>query len=297
MDRSFDPVAYAIQVGQELVSSFQGAGFATAPGQIGSAREVPVREKLEQLLPKGLTVGSGFVIDSFGNSSRQMDVILYERDYCPVYCINRDPSATYYPCEGVIAVGEVKSSITSTELSDIFAKLASVKRLRRFVQLSDGLVQPSDSTFAFRSYGSPQSVVGVKVEEYGQEAKPSDQIFGFALAGSLDLSGRTFCDRFAGLARETGYPFSPNLIVTLGSGILCPSFLPPTRENPIIKLALQGANSIYYVEHQDNSFQFLLSRLYRAYRSGRTVPTVAFDRYFARDGRLTLPGNGTLVEL
>ena len=121
--------------------------------------------------------------------------------------------------------------------------------------------------------------------------------YGFALAGSLDLSGRTFCDRFAGLARETGYPFSPNLIVTLSSGILCPLFVPPTRENPTIMSALQGANNIYYVEHQDNSFQFLLTQLYTAYRSGRTVPTVAFDRYFARDGRLTLPGNGTLVEL
>ena len=53
MARSFDPVAYTIQVGQELVAAFQMAGFATTPGLVGSAREVPVREKLMKLLPRG----------------------------------------------------------------------------------------------------------------------------------------------------------------------------------------------------------------------------------------------------
>ena len=53
MARSFDPVAYTIQVGQELVAAFQMAGFATTPGLVGSAREVPVREKLMKLLPGG----------------------------------------------------------------------------------------------------------------------------------------------------------------------------------------------------------------------------------------------------
>ena len=69
MDKSFDPVACSIRVGQEPVSSFVVAGFATTPGQIGSAKEVPVREKLEQLFPRGIAVGSGFVIDSYGGTS------------------------------------------------------------------------------------------------------------------------------------------------------------------------------------------------------------------------------------
>ena len=113
MPKPFDPIGYVTRVGQELVSAFQVAGLATTPGQIGSAREVPVRDKLMQLLPRGVGVGSGFVIDSFGNTSRQMDVVLYEREVCPVFAINQDPASTYYPCEGVIAVGEVKSAIDS----------------------------------------------------------------------------------------------------------------------------------------------------------------------------------------
>ena len=53
MARSFDPVTYTMQVGKELVVAFQMAGFATTPGLIGSAREVPVREKIMKLLPEG----------------------------------------------------------------------------------------------------------------------------------------------------------------------------------------------------------------------------------------------------
>ena len=119
MSKAFDPIAYVTLVGQELVAAFQKAGFATSPGQIGSAREVPVREKLMQLLPRGVGVGSGCVIDSFGNTSRQMDVVLYEKEMCPVFAINEDPASTYYPCEGVIAVGEIKSAIDSRELGRV----------------------------------------------------------------------------------------------------------------------------------------------------------------------------------
>ena len=40
-----------------------------------------------------------------------MDVVLYEKEQCPVFCINNSAETTYYPCEGVLAVGEVKSTI------------------------------------------------------------------------------------------------------------------------------------------------------------------------------------------
>jgi hypothetical protein len=122
MPKPFDPVGYVTQVGQELVAAFQVAGLATTPGQIGSARESPVRRKLMQLLPRGVGVGSGCVIDSFGNTSRQMDVVLYEKEICPVFSINENPESTYYPCEGVIAAGEIKSALDSRELQDTFRK-------------------------------------------------------------------------------------------------------------------------------------------------------------------------------
>ena len=91
MSRRFDPIGHVIQVGRELVLAFEGGGFATTSGQIGSARESPLRRKLRQLLPGGVGIGSGCIIDSYGNTSKQMDVVLYEREICPVFSINEDP--------------------------------------------------------------------------------------------------------------------------------------------------------------------------------------------------------------
>ena len=172
MPKPFDPVGYIVSVGQELVSAFETAGHATTPGQIGSAREVPVRDKLMHLLPHGVAVGSGCVIDSFGNTSRQMDVVLYEKDICPVFAINDDPASTYYPCEGVIAVGEVKSALGSAELEDTFRKIESAKTLRRYARRSLSGLSGVEDSVAFRKYGSPLGTVGTKSQEYNQAINP-----------------------------------------------------------------------------------------------------------------------------
>ena len=91
-----------------------------------------------------------------------MDVVLYEREICPVFAINEDPASTYYPCEGVIAVAEVKTSINSRELEDIFKKIERVKDLRRFAALSPSGVTGIEDYVAFRKYGSPLSAVAPK---------------------------------------------------------------------------------------------------------------------------------------
>ena len=292
MSRSFDPIVYVTQVGQELVAAFEIAGFATTPGQIGSAREVPVRKMLMQLLPRGVGVGSGCVIDSYGKTSRQMDVVLYEREICPVFAINDDPASTYYPCEGVIAVGEVKTSVDSRELKDIFKKIKSVKELRRFARLSPGGKSGIEDYVAFRKYGSPLSAVTPKPGDFNQDMHPSDQIYGFALGGRLDLSIKTLCETFANLSLATGYGLSPNLLVTLDGSILCPVSISPDRQNASITVSPQDANSIYSVRHSNKSFPFLLSRLQAAYTSGRTVAVDSFDRYIVKDGVQTLPSGG-----
>ena len=297
MSRSFDPIAYVTQVGQELVSAFQMAGFATTPGQIGSAREVPVRKKLMQLLPRGVGVGSGCVIDSYGNTSRQMDVVLYEREMCPVFAINEDPASTYYPCEGVIAVGEIKTAIDSSELQDIFKKIKSVKELRRFARLSPSGTPRKEDYVAFRKYGSPLSAVAPRPGDYNQDMHPSDQIYGFALGGRLDISIKTLCENFAELSFATGYGLSPNLLIALDGSVLCPVSISPDRQNATIRVSPQEASSIYSVRHPNKSFPFLLANLQAAYTTGRTVDALAFDRYIVEDGILTLPTGGIATPL
>ena len=297
MARSFDPVAYTMQVGRELVGAFQMAGFATTPGLVGSAREVSVREKLMKLLPKGVGIGSGCVIDSFGNCSRQMDVVLFENDFCPEFVINNDPASTYYPCEGVIAVGEVKTAIDSRELGNIFEKIKSVKVLRRFARSSPSGSPKMEDYVAFRKYGSPLSGATPKPGDYNQDLHSSDQVYGFALAGRLDLSRETLCGKFTELAIANGYPLSPNLVVSMDGTLLCPISIPPDHHNPTIVVSAQDANSIYAVNHSNRSFPFLLAKLQTMYTTGRTVDARAFDRYLVEGGILTLPLDGIVKAL
>lgn len=301
MDNTFSPVAYGATVGRELVTSFDTAGSATSLGLVGSARETSTRNKLQHLLPAGIAVGSGCVIDSYGNTSRQVDVVLYEKHLSPVYSINDDPGSTYYPCEGVIAVGEVKSTLGTADLEDAFAKVASVKKLRRYARRPSNAPEFDElgleRTVPFRRYGSPLAAEGDETEEFNQDKNPLDQILGFCLAGKLALAPNTLCERYVQMLTQFGVSASPNLIVTLDDHIVCPIRLADGGGNATIVLAPAEANAIYCTRSPKGAFQFLLARIYALYRGGRTVEELAFDRYFATDGELQLPGGGAVNRL
>lgn len=284
MEKTFSLNTYANHLQKELILSFEIADLATTPVLVGSAKEHPVRKALSALLPPGISVGSGCVIDIHGGTSRQTDIVLYEKDICPCFSINDAPETTYYPCEGVVAVGEVKSSLGSKELEDIFRKIESVKQLRRF------------SDKRYRSYGTKEAVENCIIgsPDYSQENNSLDQIFGFALVGKLKLSSQAFCAKFASRAREMKPALTPNLIVMLKGGILCPAPFSGQHEESEIKISFQDSDDMYYVDRGDENFSFLLSRIYDVYDRGRTVSTSAFKRYLAPEGT-KLPQGGTRI--
>ena len=299
MERTFDPIAYANSMGKNLVPAFENADLATTPGFVGSAKEKAARDKLESILPAGIAVGSGCIIDGYGETSRQMDVVLYEKNICPVYSINDTPETTYYPCEGIVAVGEIKSSLNSDELEDIFDKIESVKRLRRFSTEPSGLRVVGTLGVPYRRYGTTAPVTHQNFGDmdYDQVENPLDQIFGFALAGKLKLKIQTLCEKFVNRARTMELNLTPNLIVTLDQGVLCPAAYSEDNEKDGLKISLQEATDIYHVDKGDENFRFLLSMIYNIYNHGRTVPVSAFGRYFDHEGILTLPGGGIYIPI
>ena len=191
MDNAFDVDEHIARIGARLVREFDEARAATSPTAVGDAMESPVRKQLEQLLPRGIVVGSGFVIDSYGATSSQTDIVLYERDICPVFSINDTPGTTYYPCEGVIAVGQVKSTLTKTLLDDEFKKIASVKRLQRY-PVHDFMPHPTTGApiILKRSYGNIRNPSIIDVGEK-KASSASRQIFGFLVAGHSRMSTDT----------------------------------------------------------------------------------------------------------
>lgn len=94
---------------------------------MGERVEAEFRRTLAKFLPAGFAVGHGKVYDAFGDSSKQTDVIITSPEHPFTF---PDDQAGWYLIEGVAAVAEVKSVLTTAELADAAAKGAVFKELR-----------------------------------------------------------------------------------------------------------------------------------------------------------------------
>ena len=219
MDSTFDVDEFIARVGQRLVAEIVDAKAGTTPATVGAAVETPIRQKLEQLLPAGIGVGSGFIIDSYGGTSRQMDVVLFEKELCPKFSINDSPETTYYPCEGVIAAGEVKSTLNNNTLRDSLKKVSSVKQLRRHV-VHDPIPHPETGAQIpiYRHYGTPSSG-DVRVISAADQNDLHD-IFCFVVAGSTQMRADTVFTTIRKHTELDGEACSVGLLAILDSGIV-----------------------------------------------------------------------------
>jgi hypothetical protein len=59
------------------------------PGESGRAREQTLIAFIEQLVPSGFAVSTGFVVYAIGGKSRQVDVVVYRTDYHSIFEIGR----------------------------------------------------------------------------------------------------------------------------------------------------------------------------------------------------------------
>lgn len=98
-------------------------------GETGDLVERVLRSQLQEVLPEKVGVSSGFVVDSEGKVSRQMDIILYDRQNTPR--IFTSEGAQMFPVEATYACGEIKTNLNSAEFRDSFDKCLSYKRLTR----------------------------------------------------------------------------------------------------------------------------------------------------------------------
>ena len=266
MDSTFNSHAFLDALAEDLISCFDRAGRATTPGLVGSAREHDVRQKLQSILPSKVGITSGCVIDSYGNTSNQIDVILYEKEQCPVFSINGDPNSTYIPCEGVIAVGEIKSSIGKKEIIDSVNKIARVKSLTRH----------STNPTCFRKYGSSLAAQGVDSESLDPINKPFDQIYGFILCHEFALLESSISDRYKEVTSQHLPYLSPNVLISLKSGMAMFS-----RGNKLLENK-QNATHVCFFKNPDGEFQSLINKLAFVSNHGRTTEKLPYERYILK---------------
>jgi hypothetical protein len=125
----------------------------------GRAREYVVFEQfLDKYLPSRFSIGSGIVIDSNGQGSKQQDLVIYDEFYSPVL-YDTDSDEILFP-ESVLTSIEVKSTLRSSSVDDIVEKSASVWRLSKTptppVSIAHGM--------AFESGHAPTLCAGISFE-------------------------------------------------------------------------------------------------------------------------------------
>lgn len=115
------------------------------PTDKGDASETVWIELLSKHLPKRYAVCKAHVVDSQGNFSDQIDVVVHDRQYSPLVFSFKD--AVFIPAESVYAVFEAKQEATAETIRYAQRKAASVRRLKRTsvpVPTVNGMQDPKD---------------------------------------------------------------------------------------------------------------------------------------------------------
>lgn len=98
-------------------------------GVVGQFREGIVKRLLRPHLPQCFGIGSGEVFSEDGQSSKQIDVVLYDAIFSNA--LFKNEASSLFPCESIYGTIEIKSTLNADELRKAIDNIKSVKSLSR----------------------------------------------------------------------------------------------------------------------------------------------------------------------
>jgi len=101
----------------------------THDGVMGDVNELNFIDVLRKYLPNRYAVDSAIVIDSNGNTSEQIDIVIFDQQYTPTLLDQKNHR--FVPSEAVYAIFEVKPTINKQYLEYASSKAKSVRVLER----------------------------------------------------------------------------------------------------------------------------------------------------------------------
>jgi hypothetical protein len=126
-----------------LEASLRSSNRIRHQGDKGEVNEQHFIDFLRHYLPNRYTVDKAMVIDSRGNTSESIDVVVFDRQYTPT--LMDSDKHRYVPAESVYAVFECKPTINKEYLGYAGDKAASVRRLHRTsikIHAASGIHEP-----------------------------------------------------------------------------------------------------------------------------------------------------------
>ena len=111
------------------LAKLRGAAISGNPSITGASREEAIREFIRCFLPRSYAIGHGEVFSVDNDRSRQVDVIIHDDLFSPVF--RTDDGGILVPCEAVYGTAEVKTRLDRDGWELALENVASVKRLER----------------------------------------------------------------------------------------------------------------------------------------------------------------------
>lgn len=257
MQNNFDISQFIKNLGTDLVTVFnRSSEQGNHPDQVGKTKEIKIAKSIEAMLPNGVGIGRGFVFDSYGSISNQYDLILYEKNIIPVFVSDDNEEYAYYPCEGVIAVGEIKSILNKAEFESSLVKLERIKKMkRRYIDNHD-----------FRHFLFSGTMVGADSEIFDPANKCFDNIFTFIFCRDNVMSVDTQLNILINGYREN-MMLGVNRIYSLNKQIISKAYL-GQEEN--LLFSNKGCNSYCSIKDENEPFNMLIDNLSCFVKYGRT---------------------------
>lgn len=113
----------------KMTASLEEARVINHAGSKGDISEDHWIKMLNDHLPSRYRAAKAFVIDSHNQISEQIDVVIYDTQYSPLFFKNE--GAKYIPAESVYAIFEIKQEINKEHIEYAGSKAKSVRRLER----------------------------------------------------------------------------------------------------------------------------------------------------------------------
>lgn len=277
-------------ISRKMQADFDATAQVKHRGSRGAVRENILRNFLsEGRLPPKYGLGSGEVVGRIKETSRQSDVIIYDKLNGVILLY--DEQTQVYPIDCVYGIVEVKSGLSKRELFDALDKIAAFKAMA-----------PSGAV--------SQPLGGVLSLQYARP-KPFGVVFAFSLSGN---SLSSLSDNVREWEADKDPSLWPNYICVLGEGVIS-HWGPEVYDKPISSEDLKAGSRPISLSHGEESlFQFYcavhdmcarmqlgpveLLRYYEpATRIGRFVVDGRINFTRASDGRSVQPSAAALSKI
>ncbi|MEZ4812780.1 MAG: DUF6602 domain-containing protein [Caldisericia bacterium] len=111
-------------------------GTLNHPHERGDHTELEWRGLLKAYLPSRYSIDKATIIDSYGNSSRHIDLVIYDAQYSPL--LFHQNGIKYIPAESVYAIFEIKPEVNPKNIRQAMSHAKSVRDLvRETVDIKD----------------------------------------------------------------------------------------------------------------------------------------------------------------